>query len=238
MLPIGDNIPGRNPPIATWLLIIVNGLVFVVELALPPPAREAFLHLFGLVPARADYWPLLTSMFIHAGWLHIIANLWTLWIFGDNVEDRMGPVRFVIFYLLCGLAGNLLHWFMYPESTLPAVGASGAIAGVLGAYFVLFPLARVIVFLPVLFVPFFFELPAVTYLALWALSQFWSGTLALALPQDVGGIGWWVHVGGFVAGVALHFFFVRSGRRERRTARDQYGMDAAWVPSSHWRKER
>jgi membrane associated rhomboid family serine protease len=251
MFPIGDNIPARSPPIATWLLIFVNGLVFLLELGLPEPQLEAFLHLFGLVPARythpdwavwfgfpADsYWPFLTSMFIHGGWLHIIANMWTLWIFGDNVEDRMGSVRFVIFYLLCGLAGNLTHWFVYPDSTIPALGASGAIAGVLGAYFVLFPQARVIVFFPVLFIPLFFQLPAVVYLAFWALSQFFSGTLSLAQPQDTGGIGWWVHVGGFVAGVVLQFFFVRRGRDPRPLSRDEYGAEGAWVPSRHWRQD-
>jgi membrane associated rhomboid family serine protease len=238
MLPIGDNIPGRNPPIATWLLILVNSFVFLVEVALPPPEQEAFVYVFALVPARGDSWQFLTNMFIHGGWLHVIANLWTLWIFGDNVEDRMGSVRFVVFYLLCGLAGNFMHYFMYPDSTIPALGASGAIAGVLGAYFVLFPYARVIVLFPVLFIPFFFELPAVVYLAFWALSQFYSGTLALALPEDVGGVGWWVHVGGFIAGVLLHFLFVRRDRPALSSPRDLYGVDAAWVPTSHWRKDR
>src|SRR6266850_1383671 len=143
MLPIGDNIPARNAPIATWVLILANSFVFLFEVMLPPEEREAFLYVFGMVPARGDLWQPLTNMFIHGGWLHIIANMWTLWIFGDNVEDRMGSVRFVIFYLLCGLAGNVLHLFMYPDSGIPTLGASGAIAGVLGAYFVLFPRARV-----------------------------------------------------------------------------------------------
>jgi rhomboid family protein len=251
VLPIGDNIPARSPAVATWLLILVNSLVFLCELAMPEPVLEAFLHLFGLVPARythpdwavwlgfpADsYWPFLTNMFIHGGWLHIIANMWTLWIFGDNVEDRMGSARFVIFYLLCGLAGNVTHWFLYPDSTIPALGASGAIAGVLGAYFVLFPQARVIVLFPVLFIPLFFQLPAVVYLAFWALSQVFSGTLALAQPGDGGGVGWWVHVGGFVAGIVLQFFFVRRERDQRPPSRDEYGAEGAWVSSRHWRQD-
>jgi rhomboid family protein len=123
MLPVRDTIPGRNPPIATWVLIFVNGVVFLFELTMPEYTREQFFYLFGLVPARYmhpgwalrvglsidDYWPFLTSMFLHGGWMHIIANMWTLWIFGDNVEDRMGPLRFVCFYLLCGLTAGLVH---------------------------------------------------------------------------------------------------------------------------------
>jgi membrane associated rhomboid family serine protease len=248
VLPVRDNIPARNPPVAVWLLIIVNCAVFLFELMLPPPVLEDFVHLFGIVPARYthpdwarwigfpvdDYWPFLTSMFLHGGWLHVFINMWTLWIFGDNVEDRMGSVRFVIFYLLCGLAAGIVHWFTNPHSTIPTVGASGAIAGVLGAYFVLFPRARVIVLVPVLFFPVFFALPAVTYLGIWALSQVFSGTLAVAAPGDVGYIAWWAHVGGFIAGIVLHPFFVRPVTTYRRPARDEYGIAAAWVPDRHW----
>jgi membrane associated rhomboid family serine protease len=156
-----------------------------------------------------------------------------LWIFGDNVEDRMGPVRFVAFYLLCGVVGDVTHWFVYPDSTIPALGASGAIAGVLGAYLFLFPHSRVIVFFPILFIPFFFELPAVTYIVFWAVSQVFSGTLSLAQPDTAGGIGWWAHVGGFAAGVVLHYLFVRRG--EHPPWRDEYGVAAAWLAPSHWR---
>lgn len=139
---------------------------------MPQPALQQFFHLFGIVPARFthpdwalsvgfplhDYWPFLTSMFLHGGWLHIIGNMWTLWIFSDNVEGRMGPVRFVIFYLLCGLAAGIVHCFTNPDSTIPTVGASGANAGAIGAYFFLFPNARVIVLVPILFFPFFFQM--------------------------------------------------------------------------------
>src|SRR5207237_8668834 len=118
-----------------------------------------------------DYWPFLTCMFLHGSWSHVIGNMWTLWIFGDNVEDRMGPVRFLAFYLLTGVAAGLTHWFTNLDSTVPTVGASGAIAGVLGAYFILFPHSRIIVLFPVFFWPFFFELPAVMYLLFWFLSQ-------------------------------------------------------------------
>ena len=149
MLPIQDTIPRRNPPVATYVLLLINSLVFLFELTLPPAMLERLFYLFGMVPARYthpawallvgfpvdDYWPFLTSMFLHGGWLHIISNMWTLWIFGDNVEDRMGPVRFVIFYMLCGVAAGVVHWFANPDSTIPAVGASGAIAGVIGRVF-------------------------------------------------------------------------------------------------------
>jgi len=242
MFPVRDNIPSRTPPIATWMLIFANAVVFLFELAMPEATLQRFFYYFGIVPARYthpdwavwaglpvdDYWPFLTSMFLHGGWMHIIGNMWTLWIFGDNVEDRMGPVRFTVFYLLCGIAAGMVHWFTNPHSTIPTVGASGAIAGVLGAYFFLFPTARVVVMVPLLFIPFFFELPAVTYLAFWALTQVFSGTLALAGPENVGGVAWWAHVGGFLAGVVFHFFFVRRGRDYRPPARDEYGWEAGW----------
>ncbi len=246
MFPIRDTIPSRNPPIATWLLILINSLVFFFELGMPPQELEQFFRLFGLVPARfthpgwavffglpADnYWPFLTSMFLHAGWLHIIGNMWALWIFGDNVEDRMGPVRFLIFYLLCGLAAALVQWFTNPNSTVPTVGASGAIAGVMGAYFFLFPYSRVVVLAPILFFPVFFELPAITYLGFWVLTQVFGGTLSAVIP--VGGIAWWAHVAGFAAGIALHFLFIRRGRAYRPPCRDEYESEVAWVPFGYW----
>ncbi|MCS6952740.1 MAG: rhomboid family intramembrane serine protease [Bryobacterales bacterium] len=247
MLPIRDTIPSRNPPVTTWLLILANSIVFLFELMMPEPVLQRFFYTFGIVPARYthpdwawlanlpanDYWPFLTSMFLHGGWTHILGNMWTLWIFGDNVEDRMGPVRFLLFYLVCGVLAGLVHWFTHPNSTVPTVGASGAIAGVMGAYFFMFPTARVIVFFPVLFLPVFFELPAVTYLAFWALSQVFSGTLALAVPEQVGGVAWWAHVGGFVAGVILHFAFARRGRRHRPLYRDECGIEVAWLPARY-----
>jgi membrane associated rhomboid family serine protease len=176
----------------TWVLILANSVVFLFELTMTEQALEQFFHLFGLVPARYthpgwalqvglpidNYWPFLTSMFLHGGWMHIIGNMWTLWIFGDNVEDQMGPLRFLCFYLLCGLVAGLVHWFTNPDSTLPTVGASGAISGVLGAYFLLFPYSRVIVLVPVLFLPLFFELPAVLYLGFCRWHQRWASNHA------------------------------------------------------------
>ena len=230
MIPIRDNIPSQHPPIATWFLIAINSVFFLVELMMPPPVRDQFFQLFGIVPARLthpdwalwigfpidNYWPFLTSMFLHGGWLHIIGNMWALWIFGDNVEDRMGPVRYIIFYLLCGMVAGIVHWYTNPDSIIPTVGASGAIAGVMGAYFFLFPHSRVIVLVPIFIFPFFFEVPAVFYLGFWVLSQVFSGTLTLADARSVGGVAWWAHVGGFSAGIVLHFLFIRRKRSYRR----------------------
>jgi membrane associated rhomboid family serine protease len=250
MLPIRDTIPSRNPPVAVWMLILANAFVFLLELSMPEPALNEFLHLFGIVPARYthpawaeffglaadDYWPFLTSMFLHGGWTHILGNMWTLWIFGDNVEDRMGPARFTVFYLLCGITAGVTHMALNPQSAIPTVGASGAIAGVMGAYFFLFPHSRVVVLLPVFFLPLFFEVPAVTYLGFWALSQVFSGTLSLAGPHNVGGVAWWAHVGGFVAGIVLHFAFVRRLGGYRRLASDQYFMETPYLPPGYWRR--
>jgi membrane associated rhomboid family serine protease len=190
-----------------------------------------------------DYWPFITSMFLHGGWLHIISNMWTLYIFGDNVEDRMGTMRFVMFYFLCGLAAGIVHILTNLSSTIPTVGASGAIAGVLGAYFLLFPTARVITLIPIFIFPLFVEIPAITYLIIWFISQLFSGVLSLGLPDDVGGIAWWAHVGGFVAGMMLHWVFVKGRKRFRTLSPDEWGWEGAWQPLEDtdfktWRDKR
>ena len=249
MLPIRDNVPTRHHPIATWTLILINGVIFLFELTLNQPDLEALFEVFGIVPARfthpdwataaglpQSFWPFLTSMFLHGGWLHIIGNMWTLWIFGHSVEDRMGPVRFLIFYLVCGVGAGIVHCLTNADSTVPTVGASGAIAGVMGAYFFLFPYARVVVLVPIFFFPFFFEVPAVIYLGFWALSQLFSGTLSLASREAVGGVAWWAHVGGFLFGIVLQFFFVRRGTAYRLPSRDEFGMARAWLPYQQWRE--
>jgi rhomboid family protein len=242
MFPIKDSIPSRSVPVATRALILINVVVFFFELGLSNESLERVAYLFGLVSARfthpgwaesvgfpaGDYWPILTHQFLHGGWLHIFGNMWTLWIFGDNVEDRMGPVRFTIFYLVCGSIAGLTQVLTNPDSTLPSLGASGAIAGVLGAYFLFYPTARLIVMFPIFFFPFFFEVPAVFYLAIWFFVQLFSGTLALAGPQQVGGIAWWAHIGGFVSGMLLCWLFVRGPRRLMQP--DEAGMEWAWEP--------
>ena len=243
MIPIQDTVRSRNPPLAVYALIGLNFLVFAIELTLTHEDLDRLCYLLGIVPARYahpewasqvgfpvdDYWPFLTSMFLHGGWAHIIGNMWTLWIFGDNVEDRMGPFRFTVFYLLCGLVAGVVHYFSNADSDVPTVGASGAIAGVLGAYFVLFPRSQIVVMVPIFFYPLFFEVPAVAYLLFWALSQVFSGTLSLAGPVEVGGVAWWAHVGGFSAGLLLHPLFIRSRRVIRRLQPDEYGTEAAWM---------
>ena len=224
MIPIQDNVPSRNVPLVTWGLILLNGLVFLQELALPPEHLERLIALLGMVPARLDHdpaawWTLLTCMFLHGGWLHFIGNMWTLFLFGDNVEDRMGPVRFLIFYLVCGLAAGLAHAFTNPSSAIPTIGA---IAGVLGAYFLLFPTARVITLIPVFFWPLIVEVPAVFYLGVWFVSQLFSGTLALLGPDHYAGVAWWAHVGGFVAGLVLLPLFHKPRQQYRRAYADEY----------------
>jgi membrane associated rhomboid family serine protease len=168
-------------------------------------------------------------MFLHGGWAHVIGNMWSLWIFGDNVEDVMGGARFVAFYLLTGIVAGLTHVATNGASTVPTVGASGAIAGVLGAYFVMFPRARIVVMLPILFFPFFFELPAVTYLLFWFLTNLLGGTMAGLGPGDVRGVAWWAHVGGFAAGMLLHRLFLPAkSQRARPRQPDEYGLEGAW----------
>ncbi len=222
MFPLRDTIPSRHRPIMTLALIAANVFAYLYQLALPPDRLEQLFYLFGVVPARytnpqwalsvglppGGFLPFLSSMFLHGGLFHLVANMWTLWIFGDNVEDRMGPFRFLLFYVLGGLGAGLMHWATNARSTLPTVGASGAIAGVLGAYFLLFPRSRVVTLVPVLFWPLFLELPAVLYLGLWFALQIVSGTTALAAP-GVGGVAWWAHVGGFLAGMFLYRYFLR-----------------------------
>lgn len=230
MIPIADSTPRRGPAWATWLLILCNLGVFGLELSLDHEGLAQLFYQFGIVPARHGdpAWAAevgyrgpgilsyLTSMFLHAGWLHLIGNMWTLWIFGDNVEERMGRLRFLLFYLLCGLAAGVVHTLTSPLSQIPTVGASGAIAGVLGAYLLLFPRARILTVVPVLFYPLLFRLPAVLYLGFWFLTQFLSGTLALAEPNEAGGVAWWAHVGGFLAGLVLLGFFLRPRSARRR----------------------
>jgi len=212
MIPLRDNIPSRRFPGVTLALIIINVLVFFQELKLGPHL-ESFMLAWGIVPARftdmsqfstlsAKVLPLFGSMFLHGGWLHLIGNMWVLWIFGDNVEDRLGHFKFLGFYLLSGLAAAVLHICTNLHSMVPTIGASGAIAGVMGAYLRFFPRARVETLIPPLFLGPFFEIPAVVFLGFWFLLQFFNGALSLgARGQAFGGVAWWAHVGGFAFGV-------------------------------------
>lgn len=241
MIPLRDTIPSRHPPLATWFIILANTVVFMLQLTLPPEGLRRVFYLFGLVPARfaypswslevglpvGNYLPFLTSMFLHGGFGHILSNMWALWIFGDNVEDRMGTVRFLLFYLVCGILAGLAHCCLNPRSTLPTVGASGAIAGVMGAYFVLFPKSTVVTILPMFFWFGLYEIPAVLYLGIWFLIQLFSGAISLTGPM-AGGVAWWAHLGGFLAGVFLHPLFVSKSRNPRRRQPDEFVWDEEW----------
>lgn len=215
MFPIRDTNRTHSFPVVNWLLIFANTLVFLFQISLGLREMEAVVNIFGVVPARFLTASLLapislfSSQFLHGSLLHIITNLWTLYIFGDNVEDRMGHFRYLIFYLLSGALGGLVQVLSGPTSHVPSIGASGAIAGVLGAYILLFPRARVLTFIPVFFLPWLVEIPAVIYLGVWFASQFFSGMSSLGASS---GIAYWTHVGGFAAGLFLMRSFVRGPR--------------------------
>jgi membrane associated rhomboid family serine protease len=214
MIPLRDVIPSRTTPWITLTLIGLNILVFVRELMLPPDAIEPFFRTFGLVPAAFSWASLFTSMFVHAGWLHAGSNLLSLWIFGDNVEDRMGHGRFLVFYLLAGTAAALLESTANAGSTMPLVGASGAIAGVMGAYLFMFPHSRIHVLVFLLFYIDIVEIPAPIFLTLWFLLQILGGVGRIAQHADTGGVAFWAHVGGFATGAAASFLFRRRERAQ------------------------
>jgi len=213
VIPLRDNIPSRRGPIVNTSLIALNVLVFLFEIVvLGSDHLQGFAYRWGLVPA--EFWQmgdlrtwvtLFTSMFLHGGWWHLISNMLALYIFGDNIEDRVGHVRYLIFYLLGGLAASGAHLVAYSSSTLPTVGASGAIAGVLGAYLVLFPQARVLTLIPIFYFVRLIEIPAFVYLGFWFISQLFNGIFALAAADvfQSGGVAWWAHIGGFVFGLAV-----------------------------------
>ncbi len=233
MIPLRDTIPSRTFPFVNYGLIVVNSIIFLYEVSLGPQL-EAFIQTFGVIPAKyfwlsqhepwnlvERFYPILTSMFLHGGWLHVIGNMWFLWIFGDNVEDRMGHGRYLIFYLLSGVGAGLFHIYLNPTSTIPTIGASGAIAGVMGAYFILYPFARVITLVPIFFFVDIIEIPAFFFLGFWVLLQFFQGTLSLAFSQT-GGVAWWAHFGGFLVGAVLVFLFKKPRRKMPRVYPDQF----------------
>jgi hypothetical protein len=221
MIPLRDTIPARTRPIVTHGIIVVNVLVYLLQMV-QGPHLERFVYFYGLVPARyfvpqiADYFSggqqaiaLVSFMFLHGGLWHLLGNMWSLYIFGDNVEDHLGPPRYAAFYLLCGLASGLSHMLIHRYSNIPTIGASGAIAGVMGAYFILFPRARVLTLIPILFIPYFLEIPAYFFLGIWFVLQFLS---AAGSGGAASGVAWWAHIGGFVFGMlALKIFDVLPG---------------------------
>jgi membrane associated rhomboid family serine protease len=199
----------------TVLIILINAAVFLYQQTLGEAELPEFVYRYALVPVTFSIPAVLTSMFMHGDWMHFLGNMWFLWIFGDNVEDRAGHGRFVLFYLLCGTAAALAQVWISPASRVPMVGASGAIAGVMGAYFVMFPHSRVLTLVPIFFFIELIEVPAIFFLGIWFLLQFLSGvtSLGVARAQDVGGVAFWAHVAGFVAGVIWIFVFRRPERQ-------------------------
>jgi membrane associated rhomboid family serine protease len=215
MIPFRDNIPSRTFPVITIAIILTNVFVFFYELALGR-GLERFIMQYSVVPAAVFSWPqsdlpltavllpFLTSMFLHGGWLHLIGNMWYLWIFGDNVEDRLGHFTYLIFYLLCGFGAGIAQTVLNYDSVIPSLGASGAIAGVLGAYVISYPTARVLTLLPIFIFWPIVEIPAVFVLGFWFIMQFFAGAASLtATATSAGGVAWWAHVGGFIVGMIL-----------------------------------
>ena len=218
MIPLRDDNPTEITPVVTVAFIIACVLVFLYEISLPMPSGEAFVYMYGAIPAVVlghtrlppelvslpAYATLISSMFLHGGWMHLIGNMLYLWIFGNNIEDVMGHAKFVVFYLICGVLAALGHALIDPESTIPMVGASGAISGILGAYLLLYPHARVLVLIPYGFIGTFY-VPAAMVLGLRFVMQVFSG--GMSLGHQGGGVAFFAHIGGFLAGMALIGFF-------------------------------
>jgi membrane associated rhomboid family serine protease len=214
VIPLRDVIPTRTTPFITVGLIVLNLAVFVYQLSLGDE-MFAFMGDYGLVPAAFSWSAVITSMFLHGGVLHVGGNMLYLWIFGDNVEDRMGHGRFVAFYLLCGTAAALAQTLAAPDSSVPMVGASGSISGVMGAYFILYPRSRIVTLVPIFVFIHIIEVPAIFFLGVWFVMQFLSGlgSLNTAGTEDVGGVAFWAHAAGFAAGVIGVFVFRQQTRQ-------------------------
>ena len=207
MIPLRDIIPSRTTPYITITIIALNVMAWLFELSLPRDVLPVFLQVYGVVPGDFHAPTLISSMFLHGGWSHVIGNMWYLWIFGDNIEDRLGHARFIVFYLLCGITAALGQIVVDPYSTLPTIGASGAIAGVMGAYFVLYPHSRVLTLIPWIFLQ-LVELPAIVLLGFWFLMQLFSaGAIAVTASTHGGGVAFAAHVAGFVMGMIGVFVF-------------------------------
>ncbi len=236
MFPIRSNVATRGRAGVTVLLLALNVLAFLFETSLSPAGLDQLLATFGVVPARETFlllrdpsnlggWllPSATSMFLHGGWVHLVGNMLFLWVFGRALETRLGPGRFFLLYALSGLAASQAQVVAAPWSELPMIGASGAVAGVLGAYLLLFPRSSVTVVFPVFIIPLFFDVPALLFLGIWFVEQLWAGALWSLTPlaAQAGGVAWWAHVGGFIAGVALVITMVMQMARGRERERER-----------------
>ncbi len=228
MIPIRDNIYCRTTPYVSWaIMAICIGIFFLMKM-MPDETVRQLTYLYGMVPIRysnpewatafglpPDYHlSFFTSLFIHGGWIHIIINMWFIWIFSKNIEDSMGHGKFLIFYLLCGLFATVVQWYFDPELMIPVVGASGAIAGVLGAYFFLYPYAKVVIWFPLFLLPIFFELPAIAFLGFWVIIQLQKATTSMMFDNVTADVAWWAHLGGFIAGAILHPLFISDEKQE------------------------
>jgi membrane associated rhomboid family serine protease len=215
MIPLKDMTPRRSVPFVTLLLIAINVFVFVHQISLSPAAADAFIKTYGLIPARISValagrhytmeqalLPLFTCMFLHGGVLHILGNMWFLWIFGGNVEDRFGSLPYLPFYLVCGIGSGISQVLFSWGSHIPSIGASGAISGVLGAYIVFFPRSRILTLVPLFIIFFLWRIPAIIFIGLWFAMQFLSGVVSLG-QASLGGVAWWAHVGGFLLGMLI-----------------------------------
>jgi membrane associated rhomboid family serine protease len=225
MIPIRDTAPCHNKPLVTWGLIIVCSSIFIaMQLMMPYELSYRLINQFGMVPLRYEnpqwginfglpfdyYLSFVTNLFLHASWGHLIVNMWFLWIFADNVEDRMGRLPFLVFYLLCGIFASILQWYFDPMLDIPVVGASGAIAGVLAAYFFLYPFERVILWMPLFFLlPIVIHVPAIAFLGLWVILQLHDATTSILMKDTMVDVAWWAHIGGFIAGSLLYRLFVK-----------------------------
>jgi len=230
MIPIRDRNPSGTFPYVTIGIIVVNIFIFLYEISLGSDLG-VFLDQYGVVPVKVTryfqasnltaietFFPFLSSTFLHGGFIHLIGNMWFLWIFGDNIEDKLGHVKYLAFYILCGAIASSVHFLFNSQSEIPCIGASGAIAAVLGAYMVTFPRARVVTIVPIFFFIQIIELPAVVVLGFWILIQFFSGAISLTAPTSGAGVAWWAHIGGFTSGIIL-FYIIRifSVRKPIRT---------------------
>ena len=231
MIPIRDRNPSSTFPYVTIGIIVVNIFIFLYEISLDSELG-VFVMKFGVVPLRVSnysqvpdltfastFFPFISSMFLHGGFIHLIGNMWFLWIFGDNIEDKLGHFKYIVFYILCGIIASSVHVFFNSQSDMPCIGASGAIAGVLGAYMITFPRARVVTIVPLFIFIQVIELPAVIVLGFWFVIQFFNGAASITASASGGGVAWWAHIGGFAAGIIIFYiiriFFSRTFRRSR-----------------------
>ena len=217
MIPLRDTIRSNSTPVVTALIILVNVLVFIYMLTLDPYTQNHFIAQYALTPSRLHLSAIITSMFLHGGWMHLIGNMWFLWVYGDNVEDVLGHGKYLAFYLLCGVAAALTQYAVDPNSHVPTLGASGAIAGVMGAYLIKFPHSRILTLIPIFFFFTTIEIPAVLILLYWFALQFFSGVGSVGYSQvSQGGVAWFAHIGGFISGMILIMTMGTPERYSRR----------------------